>query len=336
MDKKTASIRKSLYIQGDKMKKVIFTIIAILLIVGCAKTKEERAIKNSDNNITLQLEATIYPSKQDSILAGATGFVKKVYVKNGDRVKKGDLIYELDTELIKLDIKRLEYDIQSLKKEQNQKGNDYNLPAVNMAAIELKKVAALRSKGAVNQFEEDTYIKNYITALNAKKTATTSEEATKRAIASDEVAIAKLKYALKHANVKADIDGFVVNLNVQKGESVTLNQKVGDIINIDNVIVRAGLAQGLLAFVSKGEKVKINFITEPPYSQMAKIARINPIIDKKFQNMAIDIIVKNKNYILQPGTKALVTIYLTEEQQKKVKKIFYDRKDKVIQIPSNI
>jgi len=323
------------------MKKLLFFLIAIILITGCAKTKEERAIKKKDNNITLQLEATIYPSIQSSVLAEASGYVKKVYVKNGDRVKKGDLIYSLNTELIKLDIDRLQYDIASLKKEKrillgNNVGKNYNIPATNLAAMELKKVAVLRSQGALNQFEEDKYIKTYIDSLKTKTTTTnaTRIETINRTIKSDMIALEKLKYTLKHANVKANIDGFITNLIIQPNQSITLNQKVADIINIDKVIVRAGLAQGLLAFVKIGDKVKINFITEPPYSDFGFINRINPIIDKKFKNMTIDIIVKNRNYILQPNTKALVTIYLNKQQQEKIKKIFYNNKGNTVSIQS--
>jgi len=324
------------------MKKSILILVILILMIGCAKTKEERAIKKKDNNITLQLEATIYPIRQEVILAQSDGYVKKIYVKNGDRVKKGDLIYCLDSRLIKLDMKKLEYDIKSLEKEKADltggRTANHNKAAINLAAIELKKVAVLRSQGAINQFEEDKYIRNYINALNANIKTTTNRsriETINRTIVADKVALEKLKYALNHINVKANIDGFIVNLNLQPNQSVTLNQKVGNIINIDNVIVRAGLAQGLLSFVKKGEKVKINFITEPPYSEKGKIARINPIIDKVFKNMTIDIIVKNRNYILQPGTKALVTIYLTKEQQNKIRKIFYDRKGKIIEIQSD-
>jgi len=324
------------------MKKSILTLVILILMIGCAKTKEERAITDRDNNISLQLEATIYPSLKTAVLAEANGYIKKVYVKNADRVKKGDLIYSLNTELIKLDIDRLKYDISSLQKEKDtllgkSKGNDYNLPAVNLAAIELKKVSALRSKGVINKFEEDRYIRNYINVLRAKTTTnnTSTIETINRSIMADRVALDKLKYALKHSNVRANIDGYIVNLNIQPSESVTLNQKIADIINIDNVIVRAGIAPGLLEFVKKNQKVKIHFITEPPYSEYARIAKINPVIDKTFKNMTIEMIVKNKNYILQPGTKALVTIYLNKKEQQKVKKIFIDRKGKIISIQSN-
>jgi len=323
------------------MKKTIFTLIILILIAGCAKSQEERAIKKSDNKISLQLEASIYPSLKSGVLAESNGYIKKVYVQNGDKVQKGELIYSLNTELIKLDIKRLKYDIASLQKEKDSllrnRGNNYNLPAVNLAGAELKKVAALRSKGIINQFEEDRYKRNYINALKAKTTTnnTSTIETTNRAIKADEVALEKLQYALNHSQVKANITGYIVNLNIQANQSVTLNQKVADIIDIDKVIVRAGVAPGLLAFIQKNEKVKINFITEPPYSQFAKINRINPIIDKKFKNMTLDMIVKNRNYILQPGTKALVTVYLTKKEQEKVKKIFSDRKGTIIGVQSD-
>jgi len=67
------------------------------------------------------------------------------------------------------------------------------------------------------------------------------------------------------------------------------------------------------------------------------IKQISPIVNPTFGSMTLDIVVPNQNYILQPGTRALVTIELSKEGQARVKKYFlHNNKDRVVEIQSKI
>ena len=326
------------------MKYIIFifsSLISLFLFFGCAKTQEQKSLKKIDNNLTIRLEGVVLPSKKETIINSSSGYIKNIFVKNGDKVKKGDKIYELDKDLINLSIKQLKVEIANLKKLQdrlksNQEGS---VPAVNISARELQKIAYLRSKGYATQFEENIYKKNYINAIYSKNNNNNSNfeklNTILASITNKEMQIKKLEYNLKFSSGIAPIDGFIMNLNISKNQLLSPNQAICNIFNIDKVIVKAGLASGLLAFVHKGQKVKVQFVTAPPYSINSTITQVNPIVDKKFQTMTIDIKLKNHNYILQEGTKALITIYLPQKSQQQVREIF-DTKHKLIEIPSNI
>jgi len=325
------------------MKYIIFisSFVSFLLFFGCAKTQEEKALKKVENNLTIRLEGIVLPSQKEKVIASSSGYIKNIFVKNGDKVKKGDKIYELDKNLINLSIKQLKIEIANLKKLQHRLRNNRNssVPAVNLSAKELQKIAYLKSKGYVTQFEENSYKKNYINAIYSKNNNNNSNfeklNTISTSITNKEMQIKKLEYDLKFSKGIAPIDGFIMNLNISKNQLLSPNQTICTIFNIDKVILKAGLASGLLPFVHKGQKVKVQFVTAPPYSVNSTITQINPIIDKKFQTMTIDIKLKNHNYILQEGTKALITIYLPQKSQQQVRKIF-DTKHKLLEIPSNI
>ena len=309
--------------------KYLNLLFVFIFFVGCAKTKEEKAIKKVDDNITIRLEGKVFPIEDRQVLSMGNGYVK-LYIKNGDVVKKGDLLYELDDKLIQMKIKKLNQEIKDLyAKKHRLEAESKNDEALNLSAIELKKVAYLSSQSAVSEFEANSYKKAYISNLNRAKN---DEKAVKARIEEIKLSIKDKKYqlelekyALKHLKGYAPTSGFITNINVNENQKISQNQVICRILNIDRVIVRAGLASGLLPFVHKNQKVKIDFVTTPPYSVKSVITKVNPIIDKDFDLMTVDINIKNHNYILQNGVRALVTIDLPKKAQQKAKEIFYIR-----------
>ncbi len=324
---------------------LLMGIAVVFIFVGCAKTQEQKELKTSENNVSIRIEGAVYAIQKQNIISSVSGYVKNIYVKNGDRVKKGDIIYSLDKELINLDIENKKIEISSMEQVRDhilsKKSVNGNIPAINLAAMELKKVAYLRSKGYVNDFEENTYKKNYINAMyNNKNNNTDNYEKIKnlnKQVMSSKIDLKKLEYKLKHADAYAQIDGFVASLNLSKRESIGTNRKICTIINLDKVMVKAGFSTGLLPFVYKNEKVNISFVTTPPYSITAIIKQVNPIVNPAFGRMTIEAVVPNKDYILQEGTRALVTIPLSKQGQKEVRKYFLNNKrDTTLEIKSKI
>ena len=312
---------------------------------GCAKSQEEKELTIADKNVSIRIEASVYPSLRQDVIASVSGRVKQLYINYGDKLKKGDIVYSLDKELIMLDIQNKKTEIESLENIKNdfkrRRQADSNRETINMAALELQKVSALKSQGYIRAFEENTYKKNYINAVYSKKN---QDSATYEKIKNSEVNLAtkkvelqKLQYQLKHADTYSSIDGFVADIQIKEGESIGVDKKVCTIINLDNVIVKAGFANGLLPFIHKGQVAELNFVTSPPYQTKAKVQAIVPIVNPAFDSMTLDLVIPNKHYILQEGTRALVTIKLSKEGQAEVRKYFmHNKRDRTVQIQSKI
>lgn len=323
-----------------RCRAVFFIFFIVLLFTGCAKTQEEKELSSNDKNVTIKLEGTVYPAQQQEILAAVPGYVKKIYVKNGDRVRQNDILYSLDKQMIKLDIENTKNEIKSLEEiRDNMYRKGSNIAATNLAAIELEKMTTLKSHGYVSEFELNEYKKNYINTLFTDKDArTTNYENIKRQaieINQKKLELQKLEFQYTHADTYAKISGFVTGLSISEGENVDINKKVCRIENIDNVIVKAGFAKGLLPYIKTNTKVEINFVTTPPYTAEARIQKVIPIINPSFDRMTIDMQVPNENYILQPTTRALVVVPLNKEAQKEVKKYFIGKSNQsVLEIKS--
>ena len=314
---------------------------------GCAKTQEQKELKRTEDNISIRVEGAVFPLNKQDVISAVAGYIKKIYVKNGDRVKKGDPIYSLDKEIIKLDMQNLKDKIATLEQIKDHVQNrrivvNGNTPAVNANAAQLRKIAYLRSKGYISKFEEDQYKKNYINALYNNNTGGNADNYEKlkninKQIESDKIELKKLEYQMKHTDAYAAIDGFVAGLDVSVRQAIGSNRKICSIVNLDKVLIKAGFSTGLLPFLHIGQKIKVSFVTTPPYSTTSTITKINPIVNPKFERMTLETIVPNHNYILQEGTRALISIPLSKEGQKQVKKYFLNNKrDTTLEIKSKI
>lgn len=320
--------------------------IIALLFSGCAKSRAEKQIKKQDDNVSIRIEGSTYPFNKQNVVSSVAGYIKKIYIHNGQRVNINDHVFSLDKELINLDIKNVKSEIATLKRIRAHKtrrnSGEKNIPAINLAAIELKKVAALHSKGYIHEFEENQYRKNYINAIyddtnNAGQDNYEKHQNIDAEIMRKEVILHKLEYQMKHADGYAPNTGYVSDLLVSDGEHVQINQKICSIIDIDTVRVRAGFATGLLPFIHKGQDVEITFVTVPTYKVNAKVSNVNPVVDPEYNSMTLDIVIPNNNYILQEGTKALVNIALSKDGQTAVKEYFRGNdQERVVQISSEI
>jgi len=105
-------------------KKITAVIIVVLLLVmgyTAFKFNQQPNTPNGQNiaqaevtrgsiEVTVTGTGTITPVAVEDIGPNAAGTVKKLYVKNGDRVKKGDLLLELTNDSLKLQLENARLD----------------------------------------------------------------------------------------------------------------------------------------------------------------------------------------------------------------------------------
>lgn len=327
--------------------KLTYTIISIIFIAlfvsGCAKSIEEKQLVKDDNNITIKLEAVVYPSINQDILSPFEGKISKIYKQNGSLVAKGDILYQFDIKDYLVDIQNLKDEIKiiNLQLKMLEKNRDLKNSITDNAKQYLEKITALHADGYATESELSNAMKDYYIQKNTNrdKLYNTQQSRNRLQIQLNEKksALKKAKYNIANATVKSSYSGYLIGSKIKIGTQVAKNSSMGSIINIDNVTVKAGLAPGLYRFIKKGESVHIDFITTPPYSVDANITRIIPVVDPEFGRMIVDIDLKNSSYILQDGMKAMVKIKLKKEYQEEVRKYFIEKKDqKILEVSSDI
>ena len=338
-------------IKNDKVKILSLIYLGFLIIflffLNCAKTPEEKQlIKTGKEKLKIKLEGVVKPYRKAKILAPISGTVEKIYFNNGDWVNEGDIIYKVKSKELDMEINNLKRDIQlidGLIKSNNSLYYSVSRSKrrlIEVAREQLNRIAALYAKNYATKAELEAAEEKYFRLIDDEK-ATTDSYKTRRANLLQQKkakidALKKLQLKRSNVEVKSPISGYLTGLTMVEGQEVSKGSIVGYILNINKVVVKAGIASGLYRFIHEGDEVKIDFITTPPYSTKAKISKVIPIVDPKIGRMVVEINLDNYNYLLQDGTKAIITIIPNEKAQAILYKDFYKKGSPIIEIKTNI
>ena len=302
--------------------KVLVVLLSLVLVSCSVKPPEEKEIKKGKNKIEIVFEGVIYPSRSFKIVSPISARIERVYKHNGDRVKKGDKIIKFDMKSLEIEYKKalINYKIARIKAETLGFGafTARDRVILNNAKERLLKTYNLYKMGYVSLSElkkaEDRYEsildtvlakeRNYKTLLlERKKREKEAEENVKKAY----LGLKKIENELRFEYIKSPMSGFLVNLKVNQGDFVGQNDILGEVINIDKVKLKGAFFPGTYRFLHIGMIGRVQCITTPAYNGVGAIEEISPVVDPTTGRMSLYMILKNKNYILQPGTKCLIT-----------------------------
>ena len=76
------------------MKQFILSLFGILLLIAC---KEKQVVKPEIKQLTEAVYAsgTLVPEKEYKVVAATDGFLETALVKEGDSIRKGQLLFRL-------------------------------------------------------------------------------------------------------------------------------------------------------------------------------------------------------------------------------------------------
>ena len=272
------------------IKKILITSIVLILIIGAfigwrlnateANSKDviqTYALKKSDLIDSVLVSGIVKSSKSKNVYSEIMNYsIKQVNVKVGDKVKAGDILAQIDTTALELDIREREISINnaeaSLKSE--NLSNEHNLHRelnnFEAASIELKsaqkaleQTKLLNEAGANSNEElskaESNYKKAQIDFSNAQaaleiaKSKNTSIQ--KNDVKLQKIALEKQKKTLKDSKITAPIDGTVTLVNAREGGASTGLLFV--IEDTENLIVSTQIGEYDISAIKPGLEVII-------------------------------------------------------------------------------
>jgi HlyD family secretion protein len=227
----------------SKKKLIIFgglgLLVIILIIVVIAGGSKENIIlvqteKVEKRNITQTVTATgtIDPEFKVLITPEVTGEIISLPVKEGDRVKKGQLLIK---------IKGDQYMAQKDRLEANLKSSEANLSMrdaeLNRVELEFERTKELHNKGLASDSELETAETNYLTTK-------ASYESAEANVLQSKAQLREVLETLYKTTIYSPMDGVVTQLNVELAERVlgsgfsqgTNIMTVADLSNMEAVV----------------------------------------------------------------------------------------------------
>ena len=277
------------------MKKIttLLIILATILCVCCAKQdnaeketkKTDRVIDNltaevqtmrlehTDFNYELLSNGTIVAKNKADLKFQSQENIQRIYVKNGDRVVKGQKIAEL--EKVKLE--------NNLKMAQNSFGK---------AQLELQDVLI----GQGYSLNDSEKIPEEILRIAKIRSGYTQEENN----------LIMARYNLDAATLYAPFSGVVANLTVKE-----FNQPGAEafctIIDNQHLEVVFNILENELPLVKQNDLVIVSPFSQSSYSSEGRITEINPSIDKNGM-VRIKALLSNKDNVFVEGMNVKVRV----------------------------
>ena len=262
------------------MKKTKILIILLILGVGgyfvydkFFKVKEEVvefiAKKAKKGSFSKKVDATgeIFATELIDVGAQVSGQIKKLYVKLGDQVKKGDMIASIDssTQQNSVDNKEAQLAIYKAQLESAK-------VALNIAKTQFDRENALFSKNATSKQEFET-AKNTFSSNSAKIKELEAQ------IKQTNIELSTAKINLGYTKITAPRDGTVISVQVEEGQTVNANQTTPTIVNIadlSHVKMKMQIAEGDITKIKVGTPVEYSILSEPTKKFQTTVSSIDP------------------------------------------------------------
>jgi len=288
----------------------VFTIIAF---TACSVNKTQAVsyeftdVRRGTLERTISTSGTINPVSTVKVLPQMSGKVEKIYVDYNDPVRKGDILAELNTDMLKL--KREQQYAAVVKARAN-----YELQRLNYQSQE-----ALAKKGLISEYE----LKTSKTSLDNQAADLAVAEAT---LKSTDTEINQFAY------IKSPIDGIVLDRKINIGDTVVDGSSSSSspiftlAENLREMQIEAMVGEIDIVSIQKGQNVRFTLESLPGriFNGIVETIRMVPTTSNnvvsypvivKVENVlgsllagmtcAVDFIVENSDNVLMVSNAAL-------------------------------
>jgi HlyD family secretion protein len=251
---------------------------------------------------TVEASGTLEAVTTVQVGTQVSGSIKKLNADFNSRVRKGDVIAQLDPSLFETQVAQEQATVQRLKSEAERarvQSED--------AQTKLQRARELADRQLIARSDLDA----------ATSTAGAAEAAVKSAAAQITQAQASLNQAqvnLSHTIIRAPIDGIVIARNVDVGQTVAASMQAPTLFviaqDLTEMHVNASVDESDIGKVQAGQPVRFRVDAYPNETFAGTISqvRLQPVVEQNVVSYVTVIDVTNKEQKLKPGMTAAVTI----------------------------
>jgi HlyD family secretion protein len=276
---------------------------AFALCAGCAspknkqKTYEFAEVRRGSIEKTVSSTGTLKPVATVKVLPRMSGKVERLMVDFNDTVKKGEVLAELNTDMLRL---QREQQLAAVVKSRA----NYELQQINY-----KNQQALAEKNLISEYE-----------LKTSKT-TLDSQAADLAVAEANLKVIETEIN-QYAYITSPIDGTVLERNINVGDTVvdSSSNNSSSIFtiaeNLKEMQIEAGVGELDVASIYKGQAVRFTLESLPGRSFTGTVdtLRLVPVVQNNVVSYTVIINVENQDGSLLPGMTCAVD-FIVEQRQ---------------------
>jgi RND family efflux transporter MFP subunit len=289
-------------------------MIGVLSVVGVrAHAADSAAVAKPATGSAIEVESVVLRLFEEAeVPAQESGVVVNVVASEGQRVKQGDLLAQVDDQVPKLaaDAAKAKYDITH-EKATNDVKIRYAQKALDVSEAELKRSTESIEKFAksVSQSQLDveqlTVQKNRLEAEEAEHEQTIAGLEMK----AQENELNAARAQITRRKILAPFDGTIVQVYLRKGEWAEPGQKALRIVNADRLKAEGFIRAEDATAIAPGTAIELAVtLNDKPQMFKGKIAFISPEVDPITGQVRVWAEVENRDGKLRPGQAAKMKV----------------------------
>jgi len=239
-------------------------------------------VQVEDVTETLELTGTIEPWDEFAISSKIMGTVVAIHRDEGDWIKKGDLLLELDRSKLELQLKSRKADLRRAEVE------------LEFAKKHLDRAQALLKKGAISQSDVD----------NLEERVNLSDSS----IEVSKLAIESVEEDLTDTELFATATGQIARRLVSLGETVNPAAVLFRLIQLEPIKVLTEITEPYIAEIRAGQQVELQFDAFKNERFVGRVYKIRPVATPESRAFPLEIRLGNARRKLQAGMIARISL----------------------------
>ena len=244
---------------------------------------------------TSLLVGSVRPNRISIVGAEVEGLVTALPVRQGDYLKTGTLICQLNDDTLQLELRAAEGKLESLK------------AAVKIAKADLdrwtrekERVAKLQSAYRANAKEVYDTLADFLMAENRVREAEQDVVEQNAQAELKQIEIAKTR-------IGAPFDGYVTALHTEVGQWLQRGGQVVEIIDLETVLVRVDAPESAIVHIQVGDEVRVK-LDALNKTVTGHVKYVIPQAHEQARTFPVDIAIANPEHELRSGLFARCTV----------------------------
>jgi len=262
-----------------KLLVLFLTISVSLFAAGKPALVETTKIVKGEVNPLQEFVGTLMFEKKSSLAAQNSGLVQKVNFDVGEKVKKGQVLVKIDTEVLEAQIQSAQANLDMAIDQEKNSTKDYE---------RYKKLLETKS---ITQKEFDDAL------LNANQSSSN--------VVALKAKLKELKIQKDKKDIKAPFDGVIVAKNIELGEWVNAGSVIATLVNTSKVSFMFNVPLNVANGLKTGDTYKVDINNK---IINAKVDAIIPNGDKLTRTFPVKFVATINDGFVYEGQEASVKL----------------------------
>lgn len=279
------------------MKRMIFYLLILAFLISCGQGTDDkvaverdllyvrvRPVERQDIRRTISVSGHTKPYQLHNIVPRQGGIIKEIYFEVGDRVKKGQLLVDLDRDTLIIQRKKADAQV-------NMAQSNFDIAKSNY-----ERMTRLHNEKALSDSQLENAENAYNNAQASLKMANAYME--------------EVNQAIRDSQLYAPADGFIASRPFQPGDYVSSmmgNVPVLVLHEIDRLKIQLNVSKNHIGFVKNGQRVILEKLNKE-----GTVFSVGVSADPSSGSFPVEAMVDNQDNMLKPGITVSVSIVIDE------------------------